>query len=349
MAYAILGLAVMSFKLHQFVIPAEVLQRGFWLYVWQVNLRGGTAVHLGPNEHANALATGPHADLQILPSLTFGTPDEVLGTHRTEKDDICSQEGAPMNRRTGQRSRIWRLDMLTGLAFAVVCGLGLAAAETYPDRPIKLVVPFGAGGPPDVAARIVAGYLSTHLGALFIENRPGAGGTIAARAVAAMPPDGYSLMLATSGALSISPQLYHDAGYDPVKSFAPISLISTAPLVLAINAQMPIHNISELVAYAKSNPGKLNFGASIGTPPHISGEMFKILTGTNIVFVPYKTAAAAASDAIAGQIQMTFQGTTGIMPFVRTGRGSTECRPMPGRALSRRLARLSTSSPSSTV
>ena len=95
-----------------------------------------------------------------------------------------------MNRRTGQRSRIWRLDMLTGLAFAVVCGLGLAAAETYPDRPIKLVVPFGAGGPPDVAARIVAGYLSTHLGVLFIENRPGAGGTIAAKAVAAMPPDG---------------------------------------------------------------------------------------------------------------------------------------------------------------
>lgn len=155
-----------------------------------------------------------------------------------------------MNRHTGQRSRIWRLDSLTGLAFAVFCGLGLAAAETYPDRPIKLVVPFGAGGPPDVAARIVAGYLSTHLGALFIENRPGAGGTIAAKAVAAMPPDGYSLMLATSGALSISPQLYHDAGYDPVKSFAPISLISTAPLVLAINAQMPIHNISELVAYA---------------------------------------------------------------------------------------------------
>ena len=225
-----------------------------------------------------------------------------------------------MNRHTGQRSRIWRLASLTGLAFAVFCGLGLAAAETYPDRPIKLVVPFGAGGPPDVAARIVAGYLSTHLGALFIENRPGAGGTIAAKAVAAMPPDGYSLMLATSGALSISPQLYHDAGYDPVKSGAPISLISTAPLVLAINAQMPIHNISELVAYAKSNPGKLNFGASIGTPPHISGEMFKILTGTNIVFVPYKTAAAAASDAIAGQIQMTFQGTTGIMPFVRTGK-----------------------------
>jgi tripartite-type tricarboxylate transporter receptor subunit TctC len=179
-----------------------------------------------------------------------------------------------MNRHK-DRFRIWRLDLFTGLAFTVVGGLGLAAADTYPDRPIKLVVPFGAGGPPDVAARIVTGYLSTHLGTVFIENRPGAGGTIAAKAVAAMPPDGYSLMLATSGAFSISPQLYPDAGFDPVTSFAPIALISTAPLVLAVNAQMSIHNISELVAYAKSNPGKLNFGASIGTPPHISGEMFK--------------------------------------------------------------------------
>ena len=225
-----------------------------------------------------------------------------------------------MNRHAGQRFRIWRLSILTGLAFTVFCGPGSAAAQTYPDRPIKVVVPFGAGGPPDVAARIVAGYLSTHLGTIFIENRPGAGGTIAAKAVAAMPPDGYSLMLATSGAFSIGPQLYTDAGFDPVSSFAPISLISTAPLVLAVNAQMPIHNIAELVTYAKANPGKLNFGASIGTPPHISGEMFKVRTGTNIVFVPYKTAAAAASDTIAGQIQITFQGTTGIIPFVKAGK-----------------------------
>ena len=126
-----------------------------------------------------------------------------------------------MNWHTGRRFRAWRLDMLTGLAFTAVCGLGLAAAETYPDRPIKLVVPFGAGGPPDVAARIVAGYLSTHLGTVFIENRPGAGGTIAAKAVAAMPPDGYSLMLATSGALSISPQIYSRCRIRPGQEFRP--------------------------------------------------------------------------------------------------------------------------------
>ena len=225
-----------------------------------------------------------------------------------------------MNLHAGQRFRIWQLSILIGLAFTVVCRPDSAAAQTYPDRPIKVVVPFGAGGPPDVAARIVAGYLATNLGTVFIENRPGAGGTIAAKAVAAMPPDGYSLMLATSGAFSIGPHLYTDAGFDPVTSFAPISLISTAPLVLAVNPQLPIHNIAELVAYAKANPGKLNFGASIGTPPHISGEMFNVLTGTNIVFVAYKTAAAAASDTIAGQIQITFQGTTGIIPFVNAGK-----------------------------
>jgi tripartite-type tricarboxylate transporter receptor subunit TctC len=227
-----------------------------------------------------------------------------------------------MARHLARRLGMRRLGMLAGLAAAASYGLGCdpAAAQNYPDRPIKLVVPFGAGGPPDVAARIIADYLSAHLGTIVVENRPGAGGTIAAKIVAATPPDGYTLMLATSGALSISAQLYRDAGYDPVTSFAPIALISTAPLVLAVNAQLPVNNIAELVAYAKANPGKLNFGASIGTPPHISGEMFKVLTGTDIVFVPYKTAAAAASDTIAGQIQITFQGTTGIMPFVQTGK-----------------------------
>ena len=227
-----------------------------------------------------------------------------------------------MARHLARRLGMRRLGMLAGLAAAAIywLGCGPAAAQSYPDRPIKLVVPFGAGGPPDVAARIIADYLSAHLGTIVVENRPGAGGTIAAKIVAATPPDGYTLMLAASGALSISAQLYRDPGYDPVTSFAPIALISTAPLVLAVNGELPVNTIADLVAYAKAHPGKLNFGASIGTPPHISGEMLKVLTGTNIVFVPYKTAAAAASDTIAGQIQITFQGTTGIMPFIQTGK-----------------------------
>jgi tripartite-type tricarboxylate transporter receptor subunit TctC len=248
------------------------------------------------------------------------------GKHSTSMQDIREppnigfEGGRPMTWRARRRLGMRWLGILAGLAATVICAVGSAGAQTYPDRPIKLVVPFGAGGPPDVAARIIADYLSAQLGTIFIDNRPGAGGTIAAKAVAAMPPDGYTLMLATSGTLSISAQLYRDPGYDPLTSFAPIALISTAPLVLAVNAQLPINNIAELVAYAKSNPGKLNVGASIGTLPHISGEMFKVLTGTDIVFVPYKTAAAAASDALSGQIQLTFQGTTGIMPFIQTGK-----------------------------
>jgi tripartite-type tricarboxylate transporter receptor subunit TctC len=209
--------------------------------------------------------------------------------------------------------------VVAATALSVLAGRP-AGAQSYPERPIKLIVPFGAGGPPDVAARIIGDYLTGHLGAIVVENRPGAGGTIAAKAVAGMPPDGYTLLLATSGALSIGAQLYRNAGYDSVTSFAPIALISQAPLVLGVNAQLPIHSIAELVAYAKAHPDKLNYGSSMGTPPHISGEMFKIITGAKIVHVPYKSASAASSDVVAGQIQMTFEGTTGILPFVRSGK-----------------------------
>jgi tripartite-type tricarboxylate transporter receptor subunit TctC len=155
---------------------------------------------------------------------------------------------------------------------------------------------------------------------VVVENRQGAGGTIAAKAVASATPDGYTLMLGTSGALAISAQLYKNAGYDPRTSFAAISLIALAPQVLAVNPQLPVHTVAELVAYAKANPGKLNYGCTIGTPPHLSAEMFKVLTGTNIVFVPYRSATKATTDVAGGQIQMTIEGTTGIMPFLLSGK-----------------------------
>jgi tripartite-type tricarboxylate transporter receptor subunit TctC len=204
--------------------------------------------------------------------------------------------------------------MLAGLAGSVP-----AHAQSYPARPIKLIVPFSPGGPPDVAARLIGDWMSSRLGQVVVENRPGAGGTIAARAVASAAADGHTLMLATSGALSIAPQLYKNAGYDPLTSFTAISLISTAPQVLAVNAQIPARTVMELVAHAKANPGKLNYGASIGTPPHLHGAMFKVLTGTDIVFVPYRSATKATTDVIAGQLQLTFEGTTGIMPFLQSG------------------------------
>ena len=205
------------------------------------------------------------------------------------------------------------------LAAAIALGVpGAAVADNFPDRPIKLIVPFGPGGPPDVAARIIGAYLSDHLGPIVVENHVGAGGTLAARAVASSPPNGYTLLAATAGSLAISPQLYKDAGIDPVKDFAAVAMVASAPLVVAINPSIPARSVKELVAYAKANPGKLNYGAVIGTPPHMCGEMFKHITGANIVFVPYKTASQATIDVLAGQMNMTFEGTTAIVPHIKS-------------------------------
>ncbi|HTV38509.1 MAG TPA: tripartite tricarboxylate transporter substrate binding protein [Xanthobacteraceae bacterium] len=206
------------------------------------------------------------------------------------------------------------------LAAAITLGVPIrASAGSFPDHPIKLIVPFGPGGPPDVSARIIGAYLSEHLGPVVVENHVGAGGTLAARLVATSPPDGYTLLAGTAGSLSISPQLYKDAGIDPLKDFTPVALVSSAPLVLAVQKSVPVHSVAELVAYAKANPGKLNYGAVIGTPPHLSGEMFKHITGTNIVFVPYKSASQATTDVVSGHMTMTFEGTTGISPFIKSG------------------------------
>src|SRR4029077_16831671 len=137
------------------------------------------------------------------------------------------------------------------LAAALVLGLPSAAvADNFPEKPIKLIVPFGAGGPPDVAARIIGAYLSDHLGPVVVENHVGAGGTLAARAVAGSPPDGYTLFAAAAGSLAISPPLYKDSGIDPVKDFAAVAMVSSAPLVVAINPSVPAHSVKDLVAYA---------------------------------------------------------------------------------------------------
>jgi len=202
------------------------------------------------------------------------------------------------------------------IALAAALALGVAsaaAADNFPEKPIKLIVPFGAGGPPDVAARIIGAYLSDHLGPVVVENHVGAGGTLAARAVAGSPPDGYTLLAATAGSLAISPQLYKDAGIDPVKDFAAVAMVSSAPLVVAINPSIAAKSVKELVAYAKANPGKLNYGAVTGTPPHMSGEMFKHITGANIVFVPYKHALAGIGSALLSH-KVDFDTVSGDTP-----------------------------------
>jgi tripartite-type tricarboxylate transporter receptor subunit TctC len=193
-------------------------------------------------------------------------------------------------------------------------------AETYPTRPIKLIVPFPPGGPVDVMARVVVQRLSTSLGQVIIDNRPGAGGTLGTRSAAMAEPDGYTLLFGSSTTLAAGPALYRNPGYDPMKSFVPVSMISSVPFVLAVAPHLPIRSVAELVAYAKANPGKLNFGAPTGTLPHLTGEMLKTRAGIDIVHIPYKGAATAITDVLSGQMDMAFEPTSVMVGHVREGK-----------------------------
>src|SRR4029079_2442994 len=171
-------------------------------------------------------------------------------------------------------NRTRKLAMLIATAF--VTGTFPASAQSYPSKPIKLIVPFGAGGPVDVMGRLVAQKLTASVGAMIVENRPGQGGTLGSRAVAIAEPDGYTLMVATSTTMGVSANLYKNLDFDPVKSFSPIALISSVPFVLVVRPSLPIKTVPEFIAYAKANPGKLNFGFPTGTLPHLTGELFKL-------------------------------------------------------------------------
>jgi tripartite-type tricarboxylate transporter receptor subunit TctC len=196
-----------------------------------------------------------------------------------------------------------------------------ARAATYPDRLIKLIVPFTPGGPVDVMARLVGQYLAAKLGQpVVVENRPGVGGTLASKLVATAEPDGYTLLFASAGSLAISPSLYKNIGYDPVAAFAPVAMIANHPLAMVVHPSVPAQSVAELVAYGKANPGKLNYAAPVGTPPQLMGELFRTLAGIEIVFVPYKGAAPALTDLLAGRTQMTILSTAIIVPPILDGR-----------------------------
>ena len=194
-----------------------------------------------------------------------------------------------------------------------------AQAQPYPNRPIKLIVPFPPGGPVDVMARVVVQRLAIGLGQVIIDNRPGAGGTLGSRAAAMAEPDGYTLLFGSSTTLAAGPSLYRNLGYDPVKSFVPVGMISSVPFVLAISPHSPALTLAELVAYAKANPGKVNFGAPTGTLPHLTGEMLKMRTGIDIVHIPYKGAATAITDVLSGQMDMAFEPISVMVGHVREG------------------------------
>jgi len=204
-------------------------------------------------------------------------------------------------------------------AISLLLTLPLAAranAQSYPDRPIRMVLPFAPGGVTDVSARYVAQLMSVSLGQpIIIENRSGGGGSIGTTAAARAEPDGYTLLVASSATHSILPAMFEKLDYDPISSFAPIAGMSIAPYLLVVNAEVPVTNAGELAAYAKANPGKLNFAAATGTPPHILAFVFKESTGTDFGVALYRGGAPAMADLMANQVQAIFQPTTIVLPL----------------------------------
>jgi tripartite-type tricarboxylate transporter receptor subunit TctC len=200
--------------------------------------------------------------------------------------------------------------LLAAMIAAGLAATSVAHAQSYPSRPIKLIVATLPGGPIDVMGRLIAQHLSTTLGQVVVENRAGAGTTLGAKAVASAEPDGYTLLLGNAATLAIGPTLYKNAGYDALTSFAPVSFLSSVPYVMVVSSAVPVQTVSELVAHAKAHPGKLSFGVPNAAPPHMLAAWFKALTGTDIVIVPYKGASAVFTDMLGGQIQAGFETTS---------------------------------------
>lgn len=209
---------------------------------------------------------------------------------------------------------------MVALAASVVCGA--AGAQAYPTKPIRLVTPFAAGGPSDIVARLVSQKLGEALGQnVVIDNRGGAGGIIGCEIAARAVPDGYTLLLGSSGNLSVTPNLYAKLPYDPVKDFAPLTLFSSGPQILVVHPSVAAKSVKELIALAKAQPGKINFASGgTGTGNHLASELFKVSAGINIVHVPYKGTGQAMIDLVSGQVQMMISSLLPALPQVKANR-----------------------------
>jgi len=192
--------------------------------------------------------------------------------------------------------------------------------ERYPNRPIHLIVPFPPGGPIDTMARLVGEELSQSVGKIVVENRPGGGSTIATKYVAGASPDGYTLMFGSSGSLAVAPALYSSLGIDPRKAFAPIATVALLPHVFVVNLDVPAKTIAEFIAYAKANPGKINFGAGLGTPPHLLSTLFKTEAHIDVVYIPYNGSAQSVTDLLGGRTQFTIDGLVTLYPLIKAGK-----------------------------
>jgi len=213
-----------------------------------------------------------------------------------------------------------RLSACIAIAALALAG-ATAQAQTYPTKPVRVVVPFPPGGVADIVARLVAQKLSESMSQTFVvENRAGAGGTIGSEVVAKSAPDGYTLLMATTSTHAVAPSLYSRLPYSPEKDFAPITNVASSPLILIVGKNQPIHSVRELIALAKANPDKLSFASSgNGTVNHITGEMFKMQTGTVMTHVPYKGSALAFPDIMNGRVTFMFDYAISALPQIRSG------------------------------
>ncbi|HXD50257.1 MAG TPA: tripartite tricarboxylate transporter substrate binding protein [Burkholderiales bacterium] len=205
-----------------------------------------------------------------------------------------------------------------------VCALNgaTALAQSYPSKPIRIVVPQLPGGGNDTIARMVAQKLTVALKQQVVaDNRPGAGGLIAAELVAKSAPDGYTLLLANVATMAIIPNVQKKVPYDPVKDFEAVSLVASAPLLVVVHPSLPVTSVRQLIALAKAKPGQLNYASNgVGSSTHLATEMFKMMTGTKMVHVPYKGLSAATTDLLSGQVQVMFSSAVAMMPQVKAGR-----------------------------
>lgn len=205
-----------------------------------------------------------------------------------------------------------------------VCAIVIASplpAQTYPDHPIKLIVPSAPGGPTDIPARITAGFIPKLGQPGVVENRPGAGGALGARSVASSPPDGYTLLVGNTSVFAVNPAVSTSAGYDPLKDFAPVAKFSESFQILVIDPSLRVTSVKELLDYIKANPGKLNYAhTGIGGLPHLTAELFIARTGANIVGVPYRSGGEAVTAVLGQNVQMTFEAISILLPLIREGK-----------------------------
>lgn len=212
--------------------------------------------------------------------------------------------------------------IVCGAALAVVPGAAGARAEGFPEKPSHFIVGFTPGGPSDIIARALGQKLSEFWSQpVVIENRPGAGGNIAAEAAAKSPPDGYTWLLGNNSILATNQSLYKKLAFDPVADFAPVALVAIQPNILVVNPAVPATSVAELIALAKARPGQLNYASSgSGAAAHLAGELFKTMAGVQMVHVPYKGAQPALTDVIAGQAQLMFATSASVIPYIKAGR-----------------------------